>query len=343
MNKRIVSLLMVVIVIVSMISGCGSRKAATESKADRGTETANSARNYGEDQVILQFNEDIEDGENGESPKTSERDDSGNTYAITGTGTTFQPSKVNILEQRKIIRNANVSIEVEDFDKTYGQISSIINGIGIIQETSIKKNPKYINGEKVIQTLGYITIRVYSDRFESVLSDVRGLGDLLDQNVTSNDITDQFFDTEARLKVLKIEYDLVEDYLKKVTDLDAIFKTQKRLTELRQEIENLTGTLNKWKDLVDLSTIRINISEKLPEVPEENLKEKSYFSKLASGFLDSSKGVIEFCGAFFIFMAQAIPVLIILVIFGFVLVFLYKKILLPIMKKNRPKDQNREM
>ena len=53
-----------------------------------------------------------------------------------------------------------------------------------------------------------------------------------------------------------------EEIFEKVEDPDIIFKTEKQLTEIRHEIETLTGTLNKLNDLVELSTITINMDEK---------------------------------------------------------------------------------
>src|SRR5690606_36967742 len=98
--------------------------------------------------------------------------------------------------------------------------------------------------------------------FDNILNDVKGLGEVIDDRIYSTDVTDQFFDTEGRLRILKIEYEYLEEYMRSLKDPDSIFKTRMRMTELQTEIERLTGTLNKWSDLVELSTIYIRLEEK---------------------------------------------------------------------------------
>ena len=118
-------------------------------------------------------------------------------------------------------------------------------------------------GERRSRITGDITIRVDARHFDNILNDVKGLGEVIDDRIYSTDVTDQFFDTEGRLRILKIEYEYLEEYMRSLKDPDSIFKTRMRMTELQTEIERLTGTLNKWSDLVELSTIYIQLEENI--------------------------------------------------------------------------------
>ena len=126
---------------------------------------------------------------------------------------------------------------------------------------------------------------------------------LYQTNIKSDDVTDKFFDIESRLRLLKYEESRLEEYLKKITDPDTIFKTEARLMEIRHEIESLTGNLNKLSNLVQLSTITINMSEKIPA----GEKAGSYWQRLASGFTESFKGVVGFCAESLIVVVAALP------------------------------------
>lgn len=339
MCKRILAFITALMLMLALLAGCGSAKSQSSpraaeqksetSKAD-GVEKNSSgsmekqstnkftatADKYGN--KLENVKGDIEVGE--ATAETASDSD-----ALIGTNVPTSAVSNDILAQRKIIRNANVSIEVEDFDKAYGQIGSIISGIGIVQDSNVRKEKIYIDSKEKLVTSGVIVIRVYADRFESVLKNLKGIGLLIDESIKGEDITDKFFDTESRLRVLKIEYDRVEEYLKRVNDPDIIFKTQARLSELRLEIERLTGTLNKWKDLVELSTITINMSEKRDGSGIPVISQKSFFSRLSGGFLESVKSTFKVLGEFLIFVAQALPVLILLAIFLAIALRIYRK------------------
>lgn len=218
-----------------------------------------------------------------------------------------------ILAERKVIFNSNITVEVENFNESYGKILTIISGNGFVQNSKVTRDRYYDeeDNERFI-TSGVIVIRVAREKFDVILSNIKGLGTVLDDNLYTDDVTDRYFDTEARLRVLELEEEKLISYLKKIEDPETIFKYERRLTEIRQDIESLTGTLRKWDSLVELSTITINLREKQPEKEEEEKEEKPYWKELADKFASSVKGTVRFLGNFIIFLAQALPVLVLL-------------------------------
>lgn len=271
----------------------------------------------------------------GSLEQSKESNDAENPTALTGTGESINAVNNSILSQRKIIRNANISVEVENFDTAYGKIEYIISNVGYVQESKISKVKQYVDSKEILVTNGVITIRVDADKFSSILKDIKGLGLLTDENIKTDDVTDKFFDIESRLRLIRYEESRLEEYLKKIEDPDTIFKTQSRLTDIRHEIEQLTGTLNKLSDLVELSTITINMNEKVPKSTSEPSEpiEPSYLSKLQDNFLGSLSGVIEFLGNLLILIVAAFPVLVLIGIMLLVLYFLNKKFLKNKIKK----------
>lgn len=229
-----------------------------------------------------------------------------------------------ILDQRKVIRNASLSIEVESFKTAYAKLNNLIMGIGYIQETNIS-NEKIETGEETrLISSGTIVLRIDKDKFDSVLGKLTGLGTVMNQSITSNDVTEQYFDVESRKKLLLYEEERLLVYLKKTTDPDSIFKYESRLTEIRHEIESYTGQLKKWENLVQLSTITIYMNEKMPDNIKPN--EEGYLTRLFRVFAGSLKGVAEFLGDFIIFVVAALPVLIIIFVFGIAGIFVSKKL-----------------
>ncbi|MCX7921074.1 MAG: DUF4349 domain-containing protein [Clostridia bacterium] len=339
MKKKSIVLMMAVILAISLLVGCGG---ATE-KAD--SYTANQQIAEVSDGAGVQYDK-ANQGSTSEAKDygavvttTSKDEVKGN--AIAGGNTTIQTTSNAILSQRKMIRNANVTVEVDDFDIAYGKIKSIISNIGIVQESNIKKEKIFVDSKEKLITKGVIVLRVDKDKFDSVIAGLGGLGLLIDESIKTDDVTDKFFDTESRLRLLKFEENRLEQYLNKLNDPDVIFKTESRLTDIRHEIEALTGNLKKMNDLVELSTITVNLVEKSAATSIEPAKEKSYWERLFGGFVDSFKGVLNFCGELIILLAQALPVLALLVILSGAALLVYRKFFkkaLNNINKNNDKD-----
>jgi predicted PurR-regulated permease PerM len=112
-----------------------------------------------------------------------------------------------------------------------------------------------------------------------------------------------------------------------------------RMTELQTEIERLTGTLNKWSDLVELSTIYVRMEEKYPE--EMTLKKtNTYWDRIKNSVKNSLTGIIDALGDLLIFIIDAIPTLVILGLLFLIGLRIYKKHIRK--KKVLPPEEKKE-
>lgn len=353
MNRKIIKLIAVISLFAMIIvtsAGCAAKKSSYSVKNSSSesivwsndAESVKQDISYGRDDLSATAGGSESAESYTDSGKNESYSDQKTATALTGSGTSNSSSINTIIDQRKIIRNANISIEVENFDKAYGMIEYIISDIGYVQETKISTRKHYVDSKEVLVPSGVIVIRVDAEKFNIVLKDLKGLGTTLDENIKTEDVTDKFFDIDSRLRLLKYEQNRLEEYLNKITDPDTIFKTESRLTDIRHEIEGLTGTLNKLGNLVKLSTITINMNEKIPETQEKVIKKESYWSKLSHNFFESLQGVINLCADLLIFLAAAFPVLVFLGIITLLIVLAYRKFFKNKIKLILTKSKNTE-
>jgi len=337
MFKRLFGISMVLIVMISMLAACGAssedtkaadigmRQSAVKAEFSEESDVSFTA-NSGESADAFGTNFKGEEEKEPESPEdTEETKIKGTADSLAGVGNTIENVSNAILAERKIIRSANLTIEVEDFDEACNNINSIILGIGIIQQSNINTDRTYVDGKLKLIKNGTILLRVNKDKFDTVVNSLKGIGDVYNQAINGQDVTDRFVDTESRLRLLKLEQGRLEAYLIKLEDLDKIFKTESRLTEIRQEIESLTGNLNKMSSLVELSTITITMNEKNPnttKIPEK----LTYGEKLLNNLKSSLEGVVYFLGDLLMFVVAAIPVLLLLGLFVLLGIFIYRRI-----------------
>ena len=317
MKRKLLVVLLVAALVVSTAAGCASKK--ENSAMDTAAPSHQSTSAGGSSSVRGDYNtaEVPSEGVTAVDVEFEKAD------SLTGIGNLTDDITNPILDERKIIRSANLTIEVENFDTAFSSIETIITGIGFVQETNINTDRVYDNGEVKFYRSGTIVLRVDRSRFDSVLNKLRGIGDVYNYTTTGEDVTEQYYDIESRLRLLKLEQEKIEAYLAKLSDLDDIFKAESKLTEIRYQIESLTGKLNKLSSLVDLSTITINLHEKRPGT---EVKPLTYGEKLLESLKESLLNVVKFLGDLLLFIVSALPALILLGLLILIVVTIYKRI-----------------
>jgi anti-sigma factor RsiW len=175
------------------------------------------------------------------------------------------------LANRKLIRNATVDLEVASFDEALQKITGFANEEkGYVATTSSEKQENgKLKGEMVVKVLP-----ANLDRF---LQKIRGLGELKNQTLGTEDVTKEYFDTDARLKNAHVMEQRLIDMLKtktgKVSDL---LQVEKELGRVREEIEKMQGDLKFWDSQVQFATVTISLAEKdLEAAAQYLLKERA--------------------------------------------------------------------
>lgn len=324
MYKKLCAIFLALVFVASVLAGCSSR-----SKNDAGENTQAPRTSVSETKIGESM--DWEDNGATDQPlasttaKTPEggSEDGASADSLAGIGSESVDVDNVILAERKIIRSANLTIEAENFDTAFSNIENIILGIGFIQETNIDTERVYIDDEVKLVKSGTIVIRVDKNKFDTVLNKLRGIGDVYNFTTNGEDVTEQYYDIESRLRLLKLEQEKIEAYLAKLDDLDEIFKAENRLTEIRYQIESLTGKLNKLSSLVDLSTITVRLNEKRPDY---NPRPLTYGERLLNSLKESVAEVVEFLGNLLVFIVSALPALVLLALFVYICVLVYRKI-----------------
>lgn len=190
----------------------------------------------------------------------------GKTIASVFSGSTNNKQAVNTntaggnfnegeLTQKKVIKNAQLTLYVKDAEESAKQIQAMTKALGgFVSESNIYESN---NGYKS----GTITIRIPVDKFESTLSNVRQLAVEVDhERITAQDVTEEYVDLEAQIRNLKAEEKQYLEIMQKSYTIDDTLKVSSRLSDVRGRIERAQGRMNYLSRQVDMSTIRINLS-----------------------------------------------------------------------------------
>lgn len=159
---------------------------------------------------------------------------------------------------RMIVRNGSLSLRVKDIKAAEAQVRAIARGAGGTVEASEGSD---LAGPS--PNLG-VTIRVPESRFDGALTDLEGLGDRLEKNISSEDVTSQAVDMEARIKSLRVQEDAYRAILGATRRISDVLEVQERLTGVRTQIEQIVAQRRGLGDQAARSTIVVSLTQTAP-------------------------------------------------------------------------------
>jgi len=167
---------------------------------------------------------------------------------------------------RKIIRNADLTMEVASTTETQQKIVSIAEAHGGFVVAS---EAKQRDGQEPAQrTLDIkLVVRIPENQFGIARDQIRALAkNVTEDKITGQDVTEEFIDLEARIKTQKaLELQFLE-IMKQARKVEDAMEVQRQIAEVRTEIEKLEGRKRFLENRSSLSTITVNITTPNPIV-----------------------------------------------------------------------------
>jgi len=214
--------------------------------------------------------------------------------------------------QRKIIYTADVDLEVKEFDQIPERVEELVKQFdGFVASSNVSGTPGYAR-------TGTWKLRIPAERHGDFLAAVRQLGGQVRRvRVDSKDVTEEFYDVEARIRnKKKAEERLIELLEKATSELQQILTVEQELTRVREEIERVEGRLRVLADLTSMSTFNLNVTEVIEYVPEEP---PGYLTRVRETFRKSLDSLIFAAQEFSIAVVALSPWLGVLLVFLLVL------------------------
>lgn len=155
-------------------------------------------------------------------------------------------------ENRMIIKNASITIEVKDTDG----IGSLLAKLLEEQEGFLVSSRLDDDGEF------YATIKVPSSSLDKTLSLISGFGKEISKTVSARDITDEYRDQEAELNNLKSLRERLRTLLDKAVTVRDVLEVEDQLNRVQTKIDQIEGRLKSLKNQVMYSSVDITAREK---------------------------------------------------------------------------------
>jgi Domain of unknown function (DUF4349) len=201
--------------------------------------------------------------------------------------------------KRQIIYNASVDLVVENFDDVPRQVAALAQRFDAVVADST------ISGETGSHRSGRWRLRVPVDRFDEMLDAATKLGEVRSRSSESEDVSEEYYDVEARIANYKKEESrLIELLSDRTGKLEDVLAVEREIARVRGEIERAEGRMRVLNDLTTLSTVTLTVEEIKNYVPEETA---SFGTQIRRTFQRSLSGLEIFGKGLVIFSVAAGP------------------------------------
>lgn len=333
MKKKKISCLAILFATLFVFAGCGSAKYTENSSCDTAASdvaATESAAGYYDENAWMEEKGEMEVVEDA-SMDIAEADP---TNGGSDLGT-----KSEEVEHagRKLIKRYNLSVETREFEELISYIQTALNGTdGYIESSSLSGTTIDGGGSRS----AYFTLRVPVSDADSFLAELGKQAHITYQSEEVEDVTLAYVDTKSRIESLRIEQETLMEMLEQADTLENIIAIQSRLTEVRYQIESYESQIRTYDNLVEYTTISVDVYEVLRET---SINDGSFGERLKDNFSDGFYNFGQSVQNFVIWLAGAVPVLLVLIVILIVLRFALKKIKKPDHLPGRDKKAKQSM
>lgn len=234
------------------------------------SETTDSGMGY----VVEDYDYPSEDSYLGEEPAVISKDESGD-----GSVTNSEDEKIQKYGYLDLIVTDldQARLDVERYAQRYGGSVATLNESGT-------GNYRLIS----------MTIKVPVEKFDTVVEDLRALAEDVDSvEISSNDVTEQYYDIQARLENQQsLEAQLVE-LLDMAKDVEDVLMVQTELSDVRETIERYQAQLDYYDQSTDYSTVTVLLSLSADEVTivDDTWSATAIFKEAAAALVDFAQQI----------------------------------------------------
>lgn len=159
---------------------------------------------------------------------------------------------------RLVIRNANLSIVIDDPEAEMNAIAALAERMGGFVVSSYLYQSTLANGIEVPSAS--ITVRVPAEKLSEALAAIEGdAKTVLSKNQTGQDVTAEYTDLQSRLRNLQDAEVLLRQIMQEASKTEDILNAFNQLNSITEQIEVLKGQIQYYEESAALSAISVEL------------------------------------------------------------------------------------
>ena len=195
------------------------------------------------------------------------------------------PAGAILSELSRVIRTAELGLVIppDSFDQRFAQVVDVASA-----------HNGFVANSTTRERSGNVTMRVPAANFDQALRALRELGDIEVQTIQGRDVTAEYVDLRARLRIGKSRREVLLRLMDRATSIAQTIRVQNALDDTQLRIEELQGQLRLLDDRTSLATIRVQLREEGVEAATEveTPSIPNAFERSFAGFVGVIAGIV---------------------------------------------------
>ncbi len=193
-----------------------------------------------------------------------------------------------------VVQTASLSIVAKNYDEANAAVQKLVAARGGYIE---KLDSKAQSGDS--RSLS-VALRVPAKELEGLLADLRKLGHVEEESKSNEEVSAEYVDLQARLKVAQAtERRLVELLGARTGRLEDVLDVERELARVRSEVESMQGQSALMLHRVSYATVQVELSE---EYHQKLQSQSSMGAKLRNALLEGVQNLLDGIVALLIFV-----------------------------------------
>jgi predicted component of type VI protein secretion system len=187
---------------------------------------------------------------------------------------------VDLTTQQALIKTGAVSLRSADVGGTRYDVQVPVDEQG--GQVADDKTETDKSGEPLRARM---VLRVPVDSFEDVMNALGSMETLASTSTSSEDVTTQLIDVEARIKAQQASVERVRQLLAQAQSIRDIMAIESELAQRQAELDSLAQQQAYLKDQTSMATVKVNIERKPdPKAPVTEDDDSGFLAGLAAGW-----------------------------------------------------------
>ena len=315
--RRSITGILACAVLSTALCACGSSSASSGSYKNAAADTG------------AYYDEPMAAAESYDDAEMAMYDTGAGESASNSTQTTENASTSN----RKLIRNASISVETKEFDSLLANVDAKIKELGgYVENMNGNYGSKYESYRS--NKSANITARIPAAKLDEFIGAVGEQANITSKSESVTDVTLDYVDMESHKKMLIEEQNRLLEFLDRADTVEEIISLEDRLTNVKYQIDSMESQLRTYDNKVDYSTVTIDIKEVIDYTPVVE-EEKTPGERMAEGFMESLRSIGIAFREFGVWFVINVPYIILLAIVAAVALLIIRAV----NKKNSAKRE----
>jgi Domain of unknown function (DUF4349) len=180
---------------------------------------------------------------------------------------------------RAIVSTGQLTLHSKDIARARGEVFTLVAGWG--GTVADEKSSSDAHGRLSDSTM---TLRVPTARFDVAMDALAKVGSIEQQSRSSEDVTTQVIDNQARVRAGERSIDSIENLLGRATRLSDIIAIESDLARRQADLDSLKRQEAWLSDQTSLSTITLTLSRPVPHGAKKKTEARGFLAGLDGGW-----------------------------------------------------------